>query len=79
MLTLAISESFRAPGYLCTHCGYLTLRKTDECPACGGPTRRLDDVVDYLIHRAIEMDAEVAFIHDDALEEAGSIGALWRF
>ena len=46
---------------------------------CGGPARELDDVVDYLIHRAIEMDAEVAFIHDDALKEAGSIAALWRF
>jgi len=77
--TLAVSEGFRASGYLCTHCGYLTLRKADQCSVCGGPARRLDDVVDYLIHRAIEMDAEVAFIHDDALEQAGSIGALWRF
>jgi peptide subunit release factor 1 (eRF1) len=77
--TLVIVEGFRAPGYICTHCNYLTLREGNECPVCDGTTRRIEDVVDYLVHRTVEMDVEVVFVQDEALEEAGSIGAVWRF
>jgi peptide chain release factor subunit 1 len=77
--TLVIQEGFRAPGRVCTHCDYITLKDTDQCPACGGPTRTLEDVVEHLVHRAIGTDAEIAFVEDNALEEAASIGAVWRF
>jgi peptide subunit release factor 1 (eRF1) len=77
--TLVISEGFRAPGYLCTNCGYLTLREGGECAMCEGPVQELEDVVDHLVHRAIGLEVEVVFAHDEALDKAGSIGALWRF
>jgi len=77
--TLVISEGFRAAGYLCTHCGYLTLRDASECAMCEGSVEKLEDVVDDLVHRAIGLEVEVVFVRDEALEKAGSIGALWRF
>jgi peptide subunit release factor 1 (eRF1) len=77
--TLAISEGFSAPGTECTHCGYLTLRQTQECPVCGGQAREVPDVVEHLVRRAIGMDVEVVFVEDEALDQAGLIGALWRF
>jgi hypothetical protein len=39
----------------------------------------IQDIVDHLVHRAIEMDVEIVFVDDPALQEAGSIGAVWRF
>jgi peptide chain release factor subunit 1 len=77
--TLVIQEGFHAPGYHCTHCDYLSLRESDECSVCGGPAERLEDIVEHLVHRAISMDVEVAFVENEALEQAGSIGSLWRF
>jgi peptide subunit release factor 1 (eRF1) len=77
--TLVISEGYSASGYTCEHCGYLTLRESGECPACGGPTRMVQDVVDLLVHRAIAMGLEVVFVEDEALEAVGSIGSIWRF
>jgi peptide chain release factor subunit 1 len=77
--TLVISEGFEAPGYLCTYCDYITLREGNECPVCDGSTRRIEDVVDLLVHRAIEMDVEVVFVESETLDEVGSIGAIWRF
>jgi peptide subunit release factor 1 (eRF1) len=77
--TLVISEGFGAPGSVCSHCGYLTLRQTNQCPVCEGRARQVPDVVELLVRRALGMDVEVVFVEDEALQEAGSIGALWRF
>jgi len=77
--TLVISEGYRLPGKVCTHCNYLTLSDGKQCPACEGDVREVKDIVDLLVHRAIDIDVEVVFVHDPALEQAGSIGALWRF
>jgi len=77
--TLVIAEGFSAPGSVCTHCGYLTHRSTDTCPVCEGTAREAKDVVDHLVHRAIELDVETVFVEDEAVDKAGSIGAVWRF
>jgi peptide subunit release factor 1 (eRF1) len=77
--TMVIQEGSHAPGKVCSNCDYLTIRDTHECPACGGPVRELEDMVDHLVHRAVGMDVEVVFTEDDRLREAGSIGSLWRF
>lgn len=77
--TLAISEGFSAPGYICDQCGYISADQVNQCPACGGDAREIEDVVDNLVHNAILNDIEIAFVQDKALEEVGAIGALWRF
>jgi peptide chain release factor subunit 1 len=77
--TLVIQEGFQHPGRACTNCGYLTLSESDTCSVCGGDVRVLEDIVDHLVHRAIEMDVEVVFVDDEALAAAGGIGSIWRF
>jgi peptide subunit release factor 1 (eRF1) len=77
--TLVIAEGLSAPGSLCTHCGYLSLDPGPDCTVCEGTTRQVQDVVDHLVRRAVEMDVEVVFVHDEALGEDRSVGAIWRF
>jgi peptide chain release factor subunit 1 len=77
--TLVIQEGFQHVGRACTNCGYLTLSESDMCSVCGGEMRVVDDIVDDLVHRAIEMDIEVVFVDSEALAEAGGIGSIWRF
>lgn len=77
--TMVISEGFEAPGSVCDYCGYLSTSTDPECPICDGTMHPIQDLVDHLVHRAIEIDIEVVFVDDPALEEAGSIGAVWRF
>jgi peptide subunit release factor 1 (eRF1) len=77
--TLVIQEGFQQSGRICANCDYLTLRESDACPVCGGETRVLEDIVEHLVHRAIDIDVEVAFVQDDRLVQEGSIGSLWRF
>ncbi|MFL7808693.1 MAG: hypothetical protein AB8I80_08690, partial [Anaerolineae bacterium] len=77
--TLVIQEGYRHAGRVCTNCGYLTLSESDVCSVCGGGVQVLEDIVDHLVHRAIEMDVEVVFVDDERLVEAGGIGSIWRF
>jgi peptide chain release factor subunit 1 len=77
--TLVIQEGYRHAGRVCTNCGYLTLSESDVCSVCGGGVQVLEDIVDHLVHRAIEMDIEVVFVDDERLVEAGGIGSIWRF
>jgi peptide subunit release factor 1 (eRF1) len=77
--TLIISEGFAAPGAVCDYCGYLSTKTDPECPICDGTMHPIQDIVDHLVHRAVEMDVEIVFTDDPALKEAGSIGAVWRF
>ena len=77
--TLVISEGYGAPGSVCTHCGSFTLRETETCPVCGGEARIVPDIVEHLVRRAIGMDIEVVFVESEDLDQAGSIGSVWRF
>ena len=68
-----------APGAVCDYCSYLSTSTEPECPICDGTMQPIQDIVDHLVHKAVEMEVEIAFVSDPALEEAGSIGAVWRF
>jgi peptide subunit release factor 1 (eRF1) len=77
--TVVISEKFSAPGSACDYCGYLSSSTEPECPICDGTMQPIEDIVDHLVHRALELGIETVFVNDPALEQAGSIGAVWRF
>jgi hypothetical protein len=64
----------------CSHCGHLDTRMVKECAVCGQPTREIDDVSDALITQAMRNRAEIVYVtDDDALAQAGNVGALLRF
>jgi peptide subunit release factor 1 (eRF1) len=77
--TLVISEGYAAPGAICDYCGYMSTSMEPECPICDGTMQPMQDIVDHVVHRALELGIEIAFVSDEAFEEAGAIGAVWRF
>ncbi len=78
--TLLFGEAFYAPGSECSHCGHLDSNLVETCPACGQPTRELEDVTDAILRRALDTNLGVVYIGPDPeFEKAGKIGALLRF
>jgi peptide subunit release factor 1 (eRF1) len=78
--TLIIHDGFRAPGYRCQVCDYITTQKLDQCPFCGGSFKQIIDAVEHAVRRVLENNGEVEVVHESpALERAGSIGALLRY
>lgn len=77
--TLLVAEGYRAPGYHCDGCGYVTAQQLDRCPFCGGNIVETADAVDDVISQVLEFGGRVEIIHGHkGLQEAG-IGALLRY
>ncbi|MBC7249809.1 MAG: hypothetical protein H5T62_05935 [Anaerolineae bacterium] len=77
---LLTMRGYSEPGYRCVACRYLTLQERTACPLCGGEIQLTDDIVEHIVHRAMEQGVEVEVVRDSQeLEEAGSIGAILRY
>ena len=78
--TLLISAGYEASGYRCQSCRYLMLVEREECPLCGSSVGHVDDLVETMTLRALELGVDVEIVRDnEELEEAGAIGALLRY
>lgn len=78
--TLIVSEGFRAPGYRCQGCGYLTAQPLEKCPFCDGDIEKIEDAVEMAVGRVLSDGGEVEILRDiPELEKAGRIGALLRY
>ncbi len=76
------AADYRAPGFVCSHCGYMAVQKLAKCPLCASEMQHVDAMVDFAIHRALDRGSEVRVVRGTAasrLNEFGSIGALLRF
>lgn len=77
---LLVAAGYEASGYRCEECRYLMLTERDECPLCGGSVKYVEDLVDTLTHRALEQGVEVEIVRGNVeLEDAGAVGALFRY
>ncbi len=77
---LLVAAGFEASGYRCESCRYLMLTERDECPLCGGGVEHVEDLVDTMVHRALEQGVEVEIVRgNEELEEAGAVGSLLRY
>jgi peptide subunit release factor 1 (eRF1) len=77
---LLIRDGFRAPGYQCTGCGYVTSQPISACPFCGKSFSEIPDAVEMAVHQVMKLGGEVEVVHDDVMtEEIGNIGALLRY
>ncbi len=77
---LAVSEGFRAPGYRCTGCNYLTTQTLEICLFCGGQFEQIPDAVELAVYRVMQDGGEVEVVHNSpALEKMGHIGGLLRY
>jgi peptide subunit release factor 1 (eRF1) len=78
--TLLLERNFLAMGGECTNCGYLDMAHAKVCAVCNHPMRRVDDLADAIIGRALGAGAEVMYVPENAdLQRHGNIAALLRF
>ncbi len=76
--TLVVRLDLEAPGSRCEPCDRLTTRSA--CPACGGPTQRLADVVEVAVATAYGRGCRVETIAQaEELTDRGGIGAFLRY
>lgn len=79
---LVLDDGFAAPAYRCDNCGYVgaEVMAEDACPLCSTRLRLLPDAADSLVRWAVEQEIDVTFVsNSQALQQAGSIGALLRY
>lgn len=83
LLALLVQEDLRVEGGRCSQCDALTIETSGECQYCGGGIVRLDDVIEHLVARAYQQNADVIFLATDGdasrLKPYGGIGATLRF
>jgi len=81
VLVLLVEEGYRAPGYVCAHCGYVSAEAREACPLCKHEEMtETPDVVDVAIHKAIGTGAQVNIVREnEKLREAGGIAAILRY
>ncbi len=77
---LLLRDGYRAAGYECQGCNYLTAQVLITCPFCGGSFREIPDAVEMAVRKVMQSggDVEVYQIDQPFLEEA-NIGALLRY
>lgn len=78
--SLVIREGYRAPGYRCTGCGYLTAHQQEKCPFCGKAFEQIPDAVEMAVRKVMQQGGEVEVLHEDQnTERFGHIGAILRY
>ncbi|MEW6215736.1 MAG: Vms1/Ankzf1 family peptidyl-tRNA hydrolase, partial [Nitrospirota bacterium] len=80
VMKLVVLKDYKASGYSCRSCGFLTAQKVDSCPYCKGEVEAIDYIVELAGEKAIQQGALVEVVSDEKrLQDAGSIGAFLRF
>lgn len=78
--TLLIREGYRAPGYRCQGCGYMTSEKLDKCPFCDNKFDQIPDAVELAVRRVMQDGGEVEVLRVvEGVKDFDSIGALLRY
>lgn len=77
---LLIRDGYRAPGYRCTGCGYITSTEMDVCPYCGGEYEEIPDAVELAVRRVMQLGGEVEVLSRElVVGQFNQIGALLRY
>jgi peptide chain release factor subunit 1 len=78
--TLVIRDGYRAPGYVCKGCGYLSGQHLESCPYCGSSFSEIDDAVEMAVRIVLQNNGEVEVLTpDSSFEGFENIGALLRY
>lgn len=78
--SLVIQDGYRAPGYQCQGCGYLTAQKLSTCPFCGSKFNHIDDAVEMAVYKVMKTGGDVEVIQNQhAVSAFENIGALLRY
>jgi len=78
--TLVIQDKYRAEGYRCQGCEYMTLQRLETCPFCTGDFEHIEDVVEMAVRTVFKTGGSVKVLEDNQLlAEHGGIAALLRY
>ncbi len=77
---LIIREGYRASGYRCRGCGYITAQQLSTCQFCGSQFDQIPDAVEMAVHRVMKGGGEVEVLqHEHKVDGFINIGALLRY
>lgn len=80
VMKLVFAKDYKASGYNCSSCNYLSVQKIDSCPFCNSRMEAVDYMVDLAGQKAIQQSALIEVVSESKkLLDAGGIGAFLRF
>jgi hypothetical protein len=68
---LIVPGDGRVPGYVCGRCGLLAT--ADGCRGCGGAAQPVPDLIDEMVHRALDDGAQVTAIRGNSFQIAARL------
>jgi peptide chain release factor subunit 1 len=77
--TLLVNEGYRAAGFRCLGCGYLTAQALETCPFCGKHFEEITDAVELAIRLTLQQGADVEIVRENPEMAETRIGALLRY
>jgi peptide chain release factor subunit 1 len=77
---LLVQDGFQEPGTRCPDCGMLHAGDVDTCPACGGRTEQVDNIVDAAVQKSLELGSSVEVATElEVLEPIQCMGAVMYY
>ena len=77
--TLVVREGYRAHGFQCQGCGYITTQELVTCPFCGKSFAQITDAVEMAVRKVMQDNGDVEIVYGNPkLEEIG-IGGVLRY
>lgn len=77
---LLLDPALHVPGYQCTHCQAVVIEALPACPYCGSALVPSADVVNLVVHRALDAGLKVSALEQSSrLAEVGGIAAVLRY
>ena len=80
MQTLVLRDGYRAPGFRCLGCGYVTTQMLSDCPFCGGGFENIPDAVESALHKFMQTGDDInVLFQDHVIPGFENIGGLLRY
>jgi hypothetical protein len=77
---LVIQEGYRAAGYRCQGCGFITSVEMPKCQFCGSTFEQIPDAVEMAVYKVMKSGGEVDVLqHEHKVDGFDNIGALLRY
>lgn len=78
--SLVIQEGYRAIGYRCLGCGYVTAQELPACQFCGSKFEKIPDAVELAVYQVMKAGGDVEVMqHQHQVNGFENIGALLRY
>ena len=77
--TLIVREGYRAEGFQCKGCGYITIQEVETCPFCGNSFAQIKDAVEMAVRKVMQDGGDVEIVYENPKLEEVRIGAVLRY